>query len=103
MYSPHSVSIRFARERMNIHRNPAFQISEVTSGDGKTITFKADNNQLDNRYIKEMKVNGKSQTRNFLTHDQLIKGANIQFQMSPVPNKQRGTTEKDVPYSLSFE
>ena len=36
-------------------------------------------------------------------HDQLIKGANIQFQMSPVPNKQRGTTEKDVPYSLSFE
>ena len=33
-----------------------------------------------------MKVNGKSQTRNFLTHDQLIKGANIQFQMSPVPN-----------------
>ena len=50
-----------------------------------------------------MKVNGKSQTRNFLTHDQLIKGANIQFQMSPVPNKQRGTTEKDVPYSLSFE
>ena len=70
---------------------------------GKTITIKADNNQLDNRYIKEMKVNGKSQTRNFLTHDQLIKGANIQFQMSPVPNKQRGTTEKDVPYSLSFE
>ena len=69
----------------------------------QTITIKADNNQLDNRYIKEMKVNGKSQTRNFLTHDQLIKGANIQFQMSPVPNKQRGTTEKDVPYSLSFE
>ena len=69
----------------------------------ESITIKADNNQLDNRYIKEMKVNGKSQTRNFLTHDQLIKGANIQFQMSPVPNKQRGTTEKDVPYSLSFE
>ena len=69
----------------------------------QTSTIKADNNQLDNRYIKEMKINGKSNSRNYLTHDQLIKGANIQFQMSPVPNKQRGTTEKDRPYSLSFE
>lgn len=82
---------------------PLFKSAKLHLENGKTITIKADNNQLDNRYIKEMKVNGKSQTRNFLTHDQLIKGANIQFQMSPVPNKQRGTTEKDVPYSLSFE
>lgn len=82
---------------------PLFKSAKLHLENGKTITIKADNNQLDNRYIKEMKVNEKSQTRNFLTHDQLIKGANIQFQMSPVPNKQRGTTEKDVPYSLSFE
>ena len=82
---------------------PLFKSAKLHLENGKTITIKADNNQLDNRYIKEMKVNGKSQTRNFLTHDQLIKGANIQFQMSPVPNKQRGTTEKDVAYSLSFE
>lgn len=73
---------------------PLFKSAKLHLENGKTITIKADNNQLDNRYIKEMKVNGKSQTRNFLTHDQLIKGANIQFQMSPVPNKQRGTTEK---------
>ena len=82
---------------------PLFKSAKLHLENGKAITIKADNNQLNNRYIKEMKVNGKSQTRNFLTHDQLIKGANIQFQMSPVPNKQRGTTEKDVPYSLSFE
>ena len=82
---------------------PLFKSAKLHLENGKTITIKADNNQLDNRYIKEMKVNGKSQTRNFLTHDQLIKGANIQFQMSPVPNKQRGTKEKDVPYSFSFE
>ena len=82
---------------------PLFKSAKLHLENGKTITINADNNQLDKRYIKEMKVNGKSQTRNFLTHDQLIKGANIQFQMSPVPNKQRGTTEKDVPYSLSFE
>lgn len=63
----------------------------------------AHGNQPGHCYIKDMKVNGKSYSRNYLTHEQLTRGANIQFQMSPVPNKQRGTTEKDVPYSLSFE
>ena len=82
---------------------PLFKSAKLHLENGKTITIKADNNQLDNRYIREMKINGKSNSRNYLTHDQLIKGANIQFQMSPVPNKQRGTTEKDRPYSLSFE
>ena len=51
---------------------PLFKSAKLHLENGKTITIKADNNQLDNRYIKEMKVNGKSQTRNFLTHDQLI-------------------------------
>ena len=82
---------------------PLFKSAKLHLENGKTITIKADNNQLDNRYVKDMKVNGKAFTRNYLTHDQLLKGANIQYQMSPTPNKQRGTTEKDIPYSLSFE
>ena len=75
----------------------------IITENGKTVTIKANSNSADNRYVKDMKVNGKTFTRNYLTHDQLLKGANIQYQMSPTPNKQRGTTEKDIPYSLSFE
>ena len=82
---------------------PLFKSAKLHLENGKTITIKSDNNQPGHCYIKDMKVNGKSYSRNYLTHDQLMRGANIQFQMSPVPNKQRGTTEKDVPYSLSFE
>ena len=82
---------------------PLFKSAKLHLENGKTITIKSDNNQPGHCYIKDMKVNGKSYSRNYLTHDQLTRGANIQFQMSPVPNKQRGTTEKDVPYSLSFE
>lgn len=82
---------------------PLFKSAKLHLENGKTITIKADNNSFDNRYVKGMKVNGKSYSRNYLTNEQLLKGANIQFQMSPVPNKQRGTSEKDVPYSLSFE
>ena len=83
--------------------SPLFKSAQLHLENGKTITIKSDNNQPDYRYVKDMKVNGKSWSRNYLTHEQLTKGATIQFQMSPVPNKQRGTTEKDVPYSLSFE
>lgn len=82
---------------------PLFKSAKLHLENGKTITIKAENNQADNCYIKDMKINGKSYSRNYLTHGQLMKGANIQFQMSPKPNKQRGITEKDVPYSLSFE
>ena len=82
---------------------PLFKSAKLHLENGKTITIKAENNQADNCYIKDMKINGKSYSRNYLTHAQLMKGANIQFQMSPKPNKQRGITEKDVPYSLSFE
>ena len=82
---------------------PLFKSAKLHLENGKTVTIKANNNNTDNRYVKDMKVNGKAFTRNYLTHDQLLKGANIQYQMSPTPNKQRGTTEKDIPYSLSFE
>ena len=82
---------------------PLFKSAKLHLENGKTITIKAENNQADNCYIKDMKINGKSYSRNYLTHAQLMKGANIQFQMSPKPNQQRGITEKDVPSSLSFE
>ena len=82
---------------------PLFKSAKLHLENGKTITIKAENNQADNCYIKDMKINGKSYSRNYLTHAQLMKGANIQFQMSPKPNKQRGITDKDVPYSLAFE
>ena len=58
---------------------------------------------LDEGYIKGMKVNGKTYTRNFLTHEQLLGGAKIQYQMSDTPNKQRGTRDSDRPYSFSLE
>ena len=82
---------------------PLFKSVKLHLENGKTVTINANNNSMDNFYVKDMKVNGKMYSHNYLTHDQLMKGANIQYQMSPVPNKQRGTNEKDAPYSLSFE
>lgn len=80
---------------------PLFKSVKLHLENGKTVTIEAANNSFENRYIKTMKVNGKNYIRNYLTHDQLMKGIKIQYQMDAVPNKMRGINEADAPYSFS--
>ncbi len=82
---------------------PYFQSVRLHLDNGKTVTIQTKDNNQANKYIKELRVNGKVYTRNYFTHTQLTNGANILFQMSESPNKQRGTSIKDAPYSLSHE
>ena len=52
-------------------------------------------------YIKSMTIDGKPYTRNYLDHDQLMKGCRIHYIMSDKPNYSRGTGKGDLPYSFS--
>lgn len=83
--------------------SPLFKSVKIELENGKEIAIKANNNSKENRYIAEMKVNGKKYTKNYLTHEELMKGAKIDFKMSPTPNKNRGTDKSDFPYSFSNE
>lgn len=83
--------------------SPLFQKILVKLENGKTITIEAPDNNKQTRYVKDVKVNGKSVSRTWLEHDELTKGATIKFQMSSKPNKKRGTDEKDAPYSFTQE
>ena len=82
---------------------PLFKSVKLHLDNGKQVLIQADKADRENRYIKGMKVNGKTYTRNFLTHEQLLGGAKIQYQMSDTPNKQRGIQDSDRPYSFSLE
>ena len=83
--------------------SPLFKSAKLHLENGKTVSIKSDNINADNCYIKSMKVDGKSYFRNYLTHGQLLSGANIRFSMDSEPNLQRGTGDDDAPYSLSSE
>ena len=83
--------------------SPLFQKIMVKLENGKTIQIEAPDNNKQTRYVKDVKVNGKSVSRTWLEHDELTKGATIKFQMSSKPNKKRGTDEKDAPYSFTQE
>ncbi len=52
-------------------------------------------------YIQSMTIDGKPYSRNYLDHDQLMKGCHIHYIMSDKPNYSRGTGKGDLPYSFS--
>jgi len=81
--------------------SPLFKSVKVELENGKEIVITAANNAKEKRYIAEMKLNGKPYTKNYLTHEDLMDGAKIEFQMSKEPNKSRGINKKDFPYSFT--
>ena len=83
--------------------SPLFKSVKVHLENGKKIIINAKNNSVDNRYIKAIKLNGKAYGKNFFKHEDLIKGAVIDVDLSAKPNRQRGTAKTDFPYSLSNE
>ena len=82
---------------------PYFKQAKLHLENGKTVTISAPDNSEDHRYINGMTVNGMAYDKNYLTHDQLMGGAAISFQMGGQPNYRRGTAEDAFPYSFSNE
>ncbi|MEC8682390.1 MAG: GH92 family glycosyl hydrolase, partial [Bacteroidota bacterium] len=70
---------------------PLFKNMTINLENGKEIVIKAPENSDENRYIESMKVDGKTYNKNWLSHEELMKGATIDYEMSDTPNKSRGT------------
>ena len=79
---------------------PLFDKVTVRRPDG-SFTITAKDNGKDSFYIASAKVNGKKWTHNYLNHNDLISGANIEFNMTGAPATDRGTAPGDKPYSFS--
>lgn len=82
---------------------PYFDRMTLHLENGKTMTITAQNCSQENKYIQSLSINGTPSTKNFFTHDQLMQGGNIQYVMGSTPNKQRGISDSDAPYSFTKE
>ena len=82
---------------------PLFKKATIHLENGKDVTIEAPLNSEENLYIKEMKLNGKSYTHNYFSHEDLMNGAKIQIEMSNLPNENRGIAAEDAPYSFSVD
>ena len=82
---------------------PYFDKMTLHLENGKTMTITAQNCNQENKYIQSLSINGTPSTKNFFTHEQLMQGGNIHYVMGSTPNKQRGISDSDAPYSFTKE
>lgn len=80
---------------------PLFPKATLTFEHGKTFTITAAGNPDANRYVRSLSLNGKLYGNNWIGHSLITKGGGMQFQMTAVPDKQRGTATTAFPYSFS--
>lgn len=79
---------------------PLFEIATIKLGNGKTLTIQA-NNPKKNVYIDKVTLNGEEIEKNFITYEQIMQGGILNFTLSSTANKQRGTDENALPYSMT--
>ncbi|ANQ52414.1 glycoside hydrolase family 92 protein [Flammeovirga sp. MY04] len=83
--------------------SPEFEKASMKLENGNTFTVIANNNSEENVYIQSAKLNGKDFNLTYLTHDQIMAGGKIEFEMGPQPNKAWGSAVESAPYSMSRE
>lgn len=80
---------------------PYVPYMKVTLGNGKNLEIVAPKVSDKNRYIQEIRWNGKTYTKSFITHEELMNGGKLEFVMSSKPNKKLFQNKDEKPYSLS--
>lgn len=64
---------------------PYFPYMKVDLGNGNTLTIKAPKASDKNRYVKSVTLNGKPVGTIYLTHEQIMAGGELVFEMTSVP------------------
>ena len=82
---------------------PLFQKATLHFENGNTLLIQAPENSEKNLYIESMTVNEQNYTRNYVTHSMLQQGGRIEISMGDEPNRHRGISADDAPYSFSKE
>lgn len=83
--------------------SPQFEKVTLKLENGKKVHIQAKQQGSKQVYVNQLSWNGKPYGRNYIRYNDLLQGANLEFKMSDVPNKSRGTKKEDAPYSFSNE
>ncbi len=80
---------------------PYLPYLKMTLPNGKTLEIKAPGVSDKKRYVQSLKLNGKVYDKMYITHEDILKGGVLEFKMGASPNKRRGLSPEDKPYSLT--
>ncbi|MCG6188308.1 GH92 family glycosyl hydrolase [Maribellus maritimus] len=82
---------------------PLFNKVTLQMENGNEFVIRADNNSKENLYIDDVKLNGEVWNKNYITHELLQNGGELDFNMASSPNKNRGAGKESYPYSMTNE
>lgn len=80
---------------------PYMPYQELTLPNGSKFVIKAPNVSDKRCYVKSVKLNGKKYNKLYISHNDIVAGGELEFTMSSSPNKYRGLSAEDKPYSLT--
>jgi len=83
--------------------SPLFEKAVVHLENGKSIVIRAKNSAPSNYYIQSASLNGKEYRNCFLRHEDLMKGAELTFNMGALPNKSWAVKSENRPWSENGE
>jgi len=83
--------------------SPLFDKVTLHLENGKTFEMKANNNGPENYYIQGATLNGKSLEKPYITHEAIMNGGELRFEMDNSPNKSWASDLTNAPYSMSKE
>ena len=80
---------------------PYLPYSKVALPNGRTLEVKATGVSDRNRYVKKVLLNGKTYSKLYITHSEIMNGGTLEFVMASRPNKARGQKAEEKPYSMT--
>jgi predicted alpha-1,2-mannosidase len=81
--------------------SPVFEETIIHLSNGKQFVIKANHVSKENKYIRSASFNGVPLNRPWITHDEILSGKTLVFEMGPQPNKAWGSDESSRPYSMT--
>ena len=81
--------------------SPLVKRASLKLDHNKTFTVVAENNSIDNLYIKDVYLNGEKLEKPYITHQQITAGGTLKFVMDAEPNKVWASAYENYPPSMT--
>ncbi|MGL5980065.1 MAG: GH92 family glycosyl hydrolase [Phocaeicola sp.] len=80
---------------------PYLPYLKLNLANGKSFEIKAPGVSDKKRYVSSVRLNGKTYSKMYINYEDIMNGGTLEFVMSNTPNKKRGVSKADKPYSLT--
>lgn len=80
---------------------PLFDRATVKLGGGRELRVEARRKSADDKYIQSVTLNGVRLDKLWVTHEEIVRGAHLVYELSATPNKELGVGEEHMPPSLT--